>query len=295
MSNRSIGVIGATSLVGDRLLSSSDSDVTDNKYDFIAFTRRSSTTDLRDGIDIYWRMLNNHDDGGAFDTIEDFICLAPIWTLSEHFSLLESYGVKRIVVLSSTSRFTKQDSSSSDERDIAIRLKDGENQLIRWAESRGIEWIILRPTLIYGYGRDKNITAIASFIKRFGFFPLLGPARGLRQPIHADDVAQACLRVLLKKDVVNKSYNISGAEILSYREMVERIFSVLGKKKRIISIPSIIFRSIVMFLSYTHLYRKLSVGMLDRMSADLVFEHSKATEAFGFNPEKFYLNKFDFE
>ncbi len=61
---------------------------------------------------------------------------------------------------------------------------------------QGVEWVILRPTLIYGHGRDKNITEIARFIRRFGFFPLLGKANGLRQPIHVEDVAEACFAAL---------------------------------------------------------------------------------------------------
>jgi len=258
VSERSIGIIGATSLVGDCLLSSSVLTITDTKYDFIAFTRRSNTTGFRKGANITWRKLEGETDRTTREVIADFICLAPIWVIPECFNLFESYDAKRIVALSSTSRFTKLASPDSSEKDVAHHLLEGENQFIRWAERKGIEWIILRPTLIYGYGRDKNITAIAGFIKRFGFFPLLGAAKGLRQPIHADDVAKACLQVLSKKSIVNKDYNISGAEVLTYREMVERIFTALGKKKRIVSIPSYIFRAIVSFLS-----TKIGCGNVD--------------------------------
>jgi uncharacterized protein YbjT (DUF2867 family) len=139
-----------------------------------------------------------------------WICVAPIWVLPEHFSLLESCGLRRLLVLSSTSRFTKDDSSDVQEQAIAQRLADAEAQAQAWAASRGVEWVILRPTLIYGLGRDKNLCEMARFVRRFGFFPLLGAAQGLRQPIHAQDVASACLAALRAPAAANRAYNISG-------------------------------------------------------------------------------------
>ncbi len=73
-----------------------------------------------------------------------------------------------------------------------------------WAASHGVEWIILRPTLIYGLGRDKNIAEIARFVRRFGFSPLFGKAKGLRQPLHAQDVAGACIAALDAPDAANR-------------------------------------------------------------------------------------------
>ncbi|MDI6746185.1 MAG: hypothetical protein QMD17_03475 [Rhodocyclaceae bacterium] len=86
----------------------------------------------------------------------------------------------------------------------------------------------LPPTLIYGLGRDKNIAEMARFIRRFGFFPVLGKATGLRQPIHTADVAGACLGALRAPDAANRDYNISGGETFAYRDMVARVFVAVG-------------------------------------------------------------------
>ena len=95
--------------------------------------------------------------------------MAPIWVLPEHFALLDAHGARRVVALSSTSRFTKSGSSDSQEQSVAERLAEAEARLQAWAEARGVEWVVLRPTLIYGLGRDKNIVEIARCIRRFGF------------------------------------------------------------------------------------------------------------------------------
>ena len=94
----------------------------------------------------------------------------------------------------------------------STRLIEAEDRFVVWAKSRGIEWVILRLTLIYGLGRNKNISEIAGFIRRFGFFPVLGRAQGLRQPIHVEDVPAACVSALRAPDAVNRAHNISGGE-----------------------------------------------------------------------------------
>ena len=81
-----------------------------------------------------------------------WICVAPIWVLPDYFALIEAAGARRVVVLSSTSRFTKVGSGDTAEQATAAKLIDGETRVQAWAESRGIEWVILRPTLIYRPG-----------------------------------------------------------------------------------------------------------------------------------------------
>ena len=85
-------------------------------------------------------------------------------------------------------------------------------------------YTIFRPTLIYGVGRDRNVADIARFAKRFGVFPILGKGLGLRQPVHAADLAEACILAVDSSASFNRIYNLSGGETLTYREMVERVF-----------------------------------------------------------------------
>lgn len=215
--------------------------------------------------------------------------MTPIWVLPEHFSMLEACGARRVVVLSSTSVFVKDDSSDRGEQDIARRLAEGERALRAWAEARGVEWVILRPTLIYGLGRDKNIAEIVRFIHRFGFFPLFGKANGLRQPIHAADVAGACLAALQTPCAANRVYNISGGETLMYRNMIARIFTALGRRPRLLTLPLWVFSLAVTVLRLLPCYRQWSTAMVERMNMDLVFDHAEAARDLGFKPRMFAL------
>lgn len=219
--------------------------------------------------------------------ITHWVCLAPIWVLPDYFSMLTAYQARRVVALSSTSIFTKKTSSDPAEQNTADKLRDGEQRFIAWAEANGIEWVILRPTLIYGLGRDRNISEIARFIARFGFFPLLGAAQGLRQPVHVEDVANACAAALQSARAGNHAYNLSGAERLPYREMVARIFRVMNKPERFVNIPLFVFRSVIACLRVLPQFRNWSAAMAERMNADLVFDHADAMRDLGFSPKPF--------
>jgi len=153
--------------------------------------------------------------------------------------------------------------------------------------------VILRPTLTYGLGQDKNISEIIRLIRRLGFFPLLGQAKGLRQPVHAEDVAAACLLALERNSIINHAYNLSGGEILTYREMVKRIFIALGRHPGLISIPSGLFRPASTLVRLFPRYRHWNIAMAERMNTDLVFDHSEAARDLSFKPRNFHLTSRD--
>ena len=282
-----VGLLGATSFVGRCLIPL----LLESDIRVCAFSRKLPQP-ATDGVE--WRSLSAPAPTAlGQDRIEHWLCVAPIWVLPDCFSLLEASGVRRIVALSSTSLFTKEGSSDLEEQNVARRLRDAEACVQAWAEKCGVEWVILRPTLIYGGGEDKNIAEIARFIQRFGFFPLLGRANGLRQPVHVQNVAGACLAALQARGVVNFAYNISGGEALSYRDMVGRIFVAMGRPCRLVSVPLWVFCVAVKLLRFLPRYRHWSVAMAERMNRDLVFDHSDAKKDLGFSPRLFQLVRED--
>lgn len=282
-----IGILGATSLVGDSLLPL----LIDDGWQVVAYSRKKVNYSHNQ---IKW--LNPSQSNAhryETDTVPYWLCLTPIWVLPDYFEMFKSHGAKRIIALSSTSRFSKLASTDAKEQTMANRMAAGEKALQTWAEANNIEWIVLRPTLIYGFGKDKNISEIARFIACFGFFPLLGEARGLRQPIHVDDVASSCLAALTSPLVANHAYNISGGETLSYKEMIIRVFIALKRRPRLITIPLPAFRFAIACLRLIPRFRTWSASMAERMNNDLVFDHSEASEAFNFSPRTFRLSAHD--
>lgn len=274
-----VGVLGASSFVGRRALDG----LAAANLGALAFSR-NPPVDARGA----WRRLPAAPEG----EIPRWICVAPVWVLPDYLPFLQSCGARRIVALSSTSRFTKVGSSDAAEQAVAARLAGAEEQVAFWCDRHGIELVVLRPTLIYGLGADRNVSDIARFVRRFGFFPVLGAAAGLRQPVHADDVAAACVAAL-SAPVAGHAYNLSGGETLSYRTMVERVCAALGRPPRVVSVPVGLLRVGVPLARCLPRYRHLTLEMAYRMNRDLVFDHADAARDLGFAPRAFALSADD--
>lgn len=284
-----VGVLGATSLVGRCLVTM----LRQRGFQLTAFSRSAAPVDQPEGL--RWVRLEINDTSDWNDrgeALEGWVSLVPLWVLPGYFDFLARHGAKRLVALSSTSRFTKGTSSDRTEQELAQRIAASEDRVVEWAESVGIRWVILRPTLIYGFGRDRNVCEIARFIRRFRFFPILGEANGLRQPVHARDVARACVAAL-EAPISGRAYEISGAETLSYRRMVERIFEAEEVPARFVSVPRALFRLGIAAVRPLPRFRGWSIGMAERMNQDLSFGHEAAARDLGFSASAFQLSPED--
>jgi nucleoside-diphosphate-sugar epimerase len=282
-SNHKIMITGATSIIGRFLLPS----LLDAGYEVHGISRRAAEA-VPSNEKLTWHQA----DISQTEQIPDvnaqiLIHLAPLWLLPPLLPVLNTLQLKRVIGFGSTSVFSKAHSTNPAERKVAIRLAEAEEAICRFCSASGMDWTIFRPTLVYDCVRDKNITRIAGFIRRYGFFPLIGKASGLRQPIHAADLAQTCMAALFQPMAFNKAYNLSGGETLSYRQMVERIFSSLGKPAHFLIAPLWLYRLAIRSAMLLPGKQEITTEMATRMNVDLCFDHTEATSDFGFAPRTF--------
>ncbi|MHB1951572.1 MAG: NAD-dependent epimerase/dehydratase family protein [Acidiferrobacteraceae bacterium] len=219
----------------------------------------------------------------------DGACLfssVPLWLVPRHIGMLAEQGLRQIIAFSSTSVYTKARSRSVRDRWVADRLRQAEADLVNVCDAKGLPYTILRPTLVYGSWRDRNITAIVDFTRRFGFFPITRPGRGLRQPVHADDLAAAAIRCLGTAAARGRAYNLPGGETLTYREMVERVCASARCRLRLVQIPSGIVSALTALTFPRSRARQLGALML-RMNEDLSFDAGEAARDLDYRPRTF--------
>ena len=236
-----------------------------------------------------WQFFDLADLSGSlpgFDAIT-LIHTTAIWLLPPWLAQFHARGVRRLIAFSSTSRFTKSASSSAYELQVVNQLIAAEEQVASECNRLGIAWTILRPTLIYGSGGDRNVSDIARFIRRFGFFPMFGAGSGRRQPVHAADLAGACIKCVAEPATYNKSYNLSGGETLTYIDMVRRIFMAIDRTPVVIRMPLVIFVLAVSVARLHSRFAHLTPEMAQRMQSDLVFDTGQARHDFGYQPRNF--------
>jgi nucleoside-diphosphate-sugar epimerase len=147
----------------------------------------------------------------TFPPFATLYCTADAILLPAVLPHLFNPSLKRLVVFSSTSVITKHDSEVAAERETIRKLADAERKIAAACEQHNVGWTILRPTLIYAEGRDTNITPLSRLIRRFGFMPVVGGGPGLRQPVHAEDLAIGAIAAAASPAAVNKIYSVPGA------------------------------------------------------------------------------------
>lgn len=181
-----------------------------------------------------------------------------------------------IIAFSSTSADTKQDSPDPKERELAAHLRRCENSLIAHCQPRRIDWTLLRPTLIYGCGMDANLSRVAALARRWRIVPLPRSACGLRQPVHAQDLARAALRAAGSARSRGRSYVLPGQDCISYREMVRRTVHCLQPPGRLLILPDPLFRLLGWAARRSGIAADFGAGMMLRMRQDLIFDGSDA-------------------
>jgi nucleoside-diphosphate-sugar epimerase len=269
-------VLGATSLIGEFLTRR----LAQDGQAFTALSRRPP-----EDMDWLQADLADHDLKAKLPPLETVYSLSPVWLLPPALEAMHGAGMRRLVAFSSTSRFTKLESADPVERETARRLAEAEAQVQAFCEVNGIAWTILRPTLIYAEGRDGNISRLAGLIRKWGWLPISGRGEGLRQPVHADDLASAALAAAGSEVARNRTYDLAGGDRLTYRQMVERLFEGLNKPKLILTVPPLLWG--LAFAVARPLLPGATGAMGARMSRDMVFDDAAARADFGWAPRPF--------
>lgn len=193
----------------------------------------------------------------------------------------------RVIAFGSTSIDAKRGSADAEERALAARLREAEALLADAAAARDAALTVLRPTLIYGSGVDRNLSRLVAIARRFGRLALPRGAHGLRQPVHARDLAQAAFACLEAEASFGRTYALPGGETLSYRDMVLRTLATLTPPPALHEVPAPLFHALLAFAHAAGLARDVNEAVVARMRSDLVFDPLPAQRDFGYAPRGF--------
>jgi nucleoside-diphosphate-sugar epimerase len=213
--------------------------------------------------------------------------LGPLDAFARWFAQAHILGTPRIVAFGSMSVETKLDSDDADDRSLATRLQHAEHELIAAADARGCTWTVFRPTLIYGAGVDRSLTPIAQFAQRWRVFPRVGAARGLRQPVHADDLAAACVAASGSARTGARIYALGGGERIAFSAMLERVRASLPVRSVPLPIPLSAVRALLHLAGLAGL-RPAHATAIERLRRDLVADNTAAAADFSWAPRGFH-------
>jgi len=155
------------------------------------------------------------------------------------------------------------------------------------AAAVGANATVLRPTLVYGAGRDHTLTRIATLAQRWERFVLPRNACGLRQPVHVEDLADAAFACCDAAATAGQAYALPGGERIPYRDMVERVLMVLAPQPTLYEVPGLVFTAALLGARTLGKIGGFGDAAVARLRTDLVFDPAPAARDFGYAPRRF--------
>lgn len=95
---------------------------------------------------------------------------------------------------------------------------------------------ILRPGVIFG-PEDNFFNQFAAMASLSPALPLIGGGRTRFQPVYVGDVAKAVVACLKTTDSEGQIYELGGPQIYTFKEILEYICHVTGRKRRLVNVP----------------------------------------------------------
>ncbi|MCK9921739.1 NAD(P)H-binding protein [Frankia sp. AgPm24] len=176
----------------------------------------------------------------------------------------------------------------------------------RAIEASGLDWTIIRPTMIYGGADDRNMARLLTLLAhlptppqpgrsggrswRVGLPPVPVPVPGaahLHQPVHVDDLAATVLRAVTAQRSVGRAYDVAGPWPLPLRDIVTAAGSALGRRVHPLSVP--LGPALLLAQRYErHAARpRLKAEQIARLAEDKAYDIGPARRDLGHQPRPF--------
>ena len=139
--------------------------------------------------------------------------------------LSKEYNLKHFLHLSALGINEAQDSH------YAKSKLDGESKIFKNFPLA----TVLRPSVVYS-SDDNFTTNFMTLLNRLPFFPLYYKGNTKFSPIHCSDLTDVIYDVI-SKNIYSKIIECVGPEIVTFRQIIERLLRLMGKKRLLIPIP----------------------------------------------------------
>lgn len=271
-------ITGATGFTGSRLVPL----LLQNGFQIRCLVRPSSDRSPLASPEIEWVTVDISDTDALSASMQGTDLLVNLVSLGfgHADSILraaQNAGVKRSIFVSTTAIFTHLDANSK-----SVRI-DAERAI----ESSGLAYTILRPTMIYGSARDRNMWRLIQYMRYSPMIPIFGDGNSLQQPIYVEDVARAILACLHAEKTICQSYNIAGKYALTYNQVIDTIAAHMHKRVWKLHIPDSPAVWLMKTFERFHLALPIKSEQVLRLNEDKSFDYTRAQRDFGFAPLSF--------
>ncbi len=183
------------------------------------FLKESSLKEIPNDIDIAYFLIHSMStQSGDFENMEE-LCA------SNFKNRIEQTNAKQVIYLSGIDNAEELSKHLSSRKNVETILSGSKFALTT-----------LKAGIIVGSG-SASFEIIRDLVEKLPFMITPRWLKTRCQPIAIRNVVEFLERVIGKSETYNKSYDIGGPDILSYKEMLLRFAKIRGLKRRILIVP----------------------------------------------------------
>lgn len=193
-------------------------------------------------------------------------------------------GVRRFIFLSSIKvngeatapgEFFTEDLKPKPMDPYGISKYEAEEGLKAICEQTGMEYVIIRPPLIYGPGVKANYLKLVQVVEK-GFPLPFGCIENKRSMLALDNLIDFIVLAVNDHRAANQTFLLSDGQDLSSKELVTKIASALGLAPRVLPVPILLLK-VLGFFFWKH-------SGTERLLGSLQIDSSKARELLDWKP-----------
>lgn len=126
----------------------------------------------------------------------------------------------------------------------------GETLVKEAGEKHGLQWTIVRPTLVIGDGGGIEFKMFANYVKRFPVYFMPGGGKCLKRPVRSVDLVKGIAVAGLSEHAVGKTYALAGSKSMTMAEMSQAVLRENNMNHVMVPVPWWISRKLAVLKSW---------------------------------------------
>jgi NADH dehydrogenase len=157
-------------------------------------------------------------------------------------------------------------------------------QAERIVKTSGVPFTIVRPTLVYEQGGGQEIMMFLDYLRRFPIVPFIGAGAAIKRPVWSEDIVDGLLRLAGAGIALGKTYNFSGAERISMRELGQLLLEHHDRSRPFLHLPVWLCRALASVLGLVMARPPLTASAIAGVVNDADLDPSQAMQELGYAP-----------
>jgi nucleoside-diphosphate-sugar epimerase len=155
----------------------------------------------------------------------------------------------------------------------------------KYVRESGLDWIIVRPSEVYGLGGGEGIELLLDKIDKMPFVPVVGTGKYDIAPLHVSDLVEAIFRIVERQDLSGRIYTLAGPENFTYNSLVNGIMKMKNIHKIKIYVPCVLIKMLSYVSAALFGDRFLIIDQVDRLVSEKSDDISLAKNELSFDPK----------